>query len=199
MNGKSASWDPFALLLIDVQKDFWTDRMSQPFADYDKNVRRLLHLCRHDGIDVVHLRARFQPDGSDWMVRYKSLGRIPCIEGTPGVEIFSCAKEEPGEFVIFKQSFDGFQKPALQAYLEKKQKRYILIAGLVTSVCVLLTAAAAAQRGYLVGVVEECCADTPEAHEQTLQGYPFVFDRVSLDKITACHDTWLADINRLIT
>lgn len=199
MNGKSASWDPFALLLIDVQKDFWTDRMSQPFADYEKNVRRLLHLCRHDGIDVVHLRARFQPDGSDWMVRYKSLGRIPCIEGTPGVEIFSCAKEEPGEFVIFKQSFDGFQKPALQAYLEKKQKRYILIAGLVTSVCVLLTAAAAAQRGYLVGVVEECCADTPEAHEQTLQGYPFVFDRVSLDKITACHDTWLADINRLIT
>lgn len=197
MASKSGKWDPFALLLVDVQKDFWTDRMSQPFADFDKNVRRLLHLCRHEAIDVVHLRARFQPDESDWMIRYRSLGRIPCIEGTPGVEVFPCAGDEPGEFVIFKQSFDGFRKPALQAWLEKKQKRYLLIAGLVTSVCVLLTAATAAQQGYLVGIVEDCCADSPEAHEQTLQGYPFIFDRVSVARITACHDTWLADIKKL--
>ena len=197
MNAASRNWEPFALLLIDVQQDFWTDKMSQSFADYEKNVRQLLHVCRHEGIDVVHLRARFQRDESDWMVRYKSLGRIPCIEGTPGVEIFPCAREEPGEFVIYKQSFDGFHKPALQAYLEKNQKRFLLVAGLVTSVCVLLTAATAAQRGYLVGIVEECCADSPEAHEQVLQGYPYIFDRVSLDQVTACHDMWLADLDDL--
>lgn len=197
MNAASRYWESFALLLIDVQQDFWTDKMSQSFADYEKNVRQLLHVCRHEGIDVVHLRARFQRDESDWMVRYKSLGRIPCIEGTPGVEIFPCAREEPGEFVIYKQSFDGFHKPALQAYLEKNQKRFLLVAGLVTSVCVLLTAATAAQRGYLVGIVEECCADSPEAHEQVLQGYPYIFDRVSLDQVTACHDMWLADLDDL--
>jgi len=197
MNAASRNWESFALLLIDVQQDFWTDKMSQSFADYEKNVRQLLHVCRHEGIDVVHLRARFQRDESDWMVRYKSLGRIPCIEGTPGVEIFPCAREEPGEFVIYKQSFDGFHKPALQAYLEKNQKRFLLVAGLVTSVCVLLTAATAAQRGYLVGIVEECCADSPEAHEQVLQGYPYIFDRVSLDQVTACHDMWLADLDDL--
>ena len=197
MNAASKNWESFALLLIDVQKDFWTERMSQDFADYEKQVRNLLHVCRHEGIDIVHLRARFQQDQSDWLVRYRNLGRIPCIEGTPGVEIFPCAKDEPGEFVIFKQSFDGFHKPALQAYLAKHEKRYLLVAGLVTSVCVLLTAATAAQRGYLVGVVEDCCADSPEAHEQTLQGYPFIFDRVSIDQIVACHDMWLADIDNL--
>ncbi len=198
MNRKTRNWDPFALLLIDVQKDFWADRMSQEIADYEKHVAKLLHVCRREGIDVIHLRARFQPDKSDWMVRYLSLGRIPCINGTPGVEVFSFARDEPGEFVIYKQSFDGFLKPALQAYLEKNGKRYLFVAGLVTSVCVLLTAAAAAQRGYLVGVVEECCADSPEAHEQTLQGYPFVFDRVSVDRIVDCHDTWLEDIAALV-
>ena len=198
MIAASRNWESFALLLIDVQKDFWTERMSQEFADYEKHVRNLLHVCRHEGIDIVHLRARFQQDESDWMVRYRNLGRIPCIEGTPGVEIFPCAADEPGEFVIYKQSFDGFHKPALQAYLEKNQKRFLLIAGLVTSVCVLLTAATAAQRGYLVGIIEDCCADSPEAHEQTLQGYPFVFDRVSIDQIIACHDMWLADIDKLI-
>lgn len=197
MGTKPKNWDAFALLLIDVQKDFWADSMSQTFSDYERHVAQLLHVCRSEGIDIVHLRARFQADESDWMVRYRSLGRTPCIEGTPGVEVFPFASSEPGEFVIFKQSFDGFQKPALQAYLEKNAKRYLLIAGLATSVCVLLTAATAAQQGYLVGLVEDCCADSPEAHEQTLQGYPFIFDRVKVDQIRDCHDMWLADINKL--
>ena len=197
MSTPSRNWDQFALLLIDVQKDFWKDEMSQSLADYESNVRRLLHVCRYEGIDIVHLRARFQKDESDWMVKYRFLEAIPCIEGTPGVEEYPFAGAEAGEFVIFKQSFDGFHKPALQAYLEKNQKRYLLIAGLVTSVCVLLTAATAAQRGYLVGLVEDCCADSPEAHEHTLQRYPFIFDRVTADQLTSCHDMWLEDIRKL--
>jgi nicotinamidase-related amidase len=197
VNVKSRNWESFALLLIDVQNDFWTGDMSQSFADYDKHVRQLLHVCRHEGIDIVHLRARFQQDESDWMVKYRSLGQIPCVEGTPGVEIFPFAEDLPGEFVIYKQSFDGFHKPALLAYLEKNQKRFLLVAGLVTSVCVLLTAATAAQRGYLVGIVEDCCADTPQAHDHTLQRYPFIFDRISVEQITDYHEMWLADIDAL--
>lgn len=197
MNAKSGNWDSFALLLIDNQHDFWAGEMSQTFADYEKNVSRLLEVCRHEGIDVVHLRARFQQDESDWMVKYKSLGRIPCIAGTPGVEIFPFAQDEPGEFVIYKQSFDGFLKPALPAYLEKNRKRFLLLAGLVTSVCVFLTAATAAQHGYLVGIVEDCCADSPEAHNHTLQSYPFIFDRTSVDQLTADHGKWLEDLDRL--
>ncbi len=197
MIAASRNWESFALLLIDVQKDFWTERMSQEFSDYEKHVRNLLHVCRQEGIDIVHLRARFQQDESDWMVRYRNLGRIPCIEGTPGVEIFPCAQAEPGEFVIYKQSFDGFHKPALPAYLEKNKKRFLLVAGLVTSVCVLLTAATAAQRGYLVGIVEDCCADKPDAHDHTLRRYPFIFDRTSVDQISANHEKWLADLGQL--
>lgn len=197
MSTSSRNWDSFALLLIDVQRDFWTDEMSQEFANYEANIRQLLTVCRDEGIDIVHLRARFQQDESDWMIKYKSSGRIPCIEGTPGVEIFPFAKDEPGEFVIYKQSFDGFHKPALPAYLEKNEKRFVLVAGLVTSVCVLLTAATAAQRGYLVGIVEDCCADSPQAHEHTLQRYPFVFDRTSIDQIVATHDKWQDDLGKL--
>jgi len=197
VNAKSGNWESFALLLIDNQHDFWTEEMSQTFADYEKNVSRLLEVCRHEGIDVVHLRARFQQDESDWMVKYKYLGRIPCVAGTPGVEIFPFAQDEPGEFVIYKQSFDGFLKPALPAYLEKNRKRFLLLAGLATSVCVFLTAATAAQRGYLVGIVEDCCADSPEAHNHTLQRYPFIFDRTSVDQLTADHGKWLADLDRL--
>jgi len=170
--------------------------MSQPFAEYERNVARLLSLCRATGIDIVHIRARFQADKSDWMSRYRLTGRIPCIEGTPGVEIFPCAEHAPGEFVMYKQSFDAFLKPALPAYLEKHGKRFVLVAGLVTSVCVLLTAATAAQRGYFVGVVEDCCADQPAAHEHTLGRYPFVFERATLESIPANHARWCDELRR---
>jgi len=185
------------MLLIDVQRDFWTDEMSAAFPDYERNVGELLTLCRRERIEVVHLRARFRPDQTDWMVKYRFLDRIPCIEGTPGAEIFPCAAEGAGEKVIIKQSYDGFQNPELGAYLSGKKKGFLLIAGLVTSVCVLFTAATAAQNGYLVGIVEDCCGDNPEAHEHTLQRYPFVFCRTTSAQIIDNWQAWTDQINQL--
>jgi nicotinamidase-related amidase len=176
--------------MIDVQEDFWTNEMTAAFPDFRKNVANLLEICRREGIDIVHLRARFKPDKSDWMVRYHFRDGIPCVEGTPGEVVFPCAGEAPGERVFYKQTFDGFLNPELHNHLQESGKRYLLVAGLVTSVCVLLTSAAAAQRGYLVSVVEDCCADQPEAHLRTLERYPFVFDRVMAADITGCRDKW---------
>jgi nicotinamidase-related amidase len=190
-------WESFALLLIDVQEDFWASPMSQERPAFEQNVGHLLETCRREGIDIVHVRARFQPDRSDWMAKYRFRDSIPCVAGTPGVKVLPCALDEPGEFVIYKQSFDGFLKPALDAYLEKNDKRFVLVAGLVTSVCVLLTAASAAQRGYLVGVVEDCCADQSAAHGHTVARYPFVFERLIAREITANHAKWIKDLQQL--
>lgn len=187
----------FALLLIDVQKDFWTEEMTISFPDFDSNVATLLGLCRNEGIDVVHLRARFRTDRTDWMGRYLLLDSIPCIEGTDGAQAFEFAREGPGETVIHKQTFDGFLNPELDKYLSDNGKRYLLVAGLVTSVCVLLTSASAAQRGYLVSVVDDCCADKPEAHVHTLERYPFVFGTTTIDDIAGNLDKWADEIGSI--
>jgi len=190
-------WRSFALLLIDVQKDFWTGEMDVAFPDFEENVAGLLELCRREGIDVIHLRAMFSKDKSDWMVRYLFRESIPCVAGTAGARHFDCAAENGGEPVIVKQTFDGFLNPELPGMLDAAGKRYVLVAGLVTSVCVLLTAAAAAQRGYLVGLVEDCCADKPEAHLHTLDRYPFVFDPVTRGGIVGQYDNWTRQLAAL--
>ena len=191
----SDTWSPFALLLIDVQRDFWTDEMRAAFPDYEDRVGNLLARCRDAGIDVVHLRAAFAPDRSDWMIRYRLAGRIPCLDGTPGAEVFPFAEAADSEAVFVKQSFDGFLKPELDDHLRQGGKRFLFVAGLVTSVCVLLTAASAAQRGYLVALVEDCSADQPTAHAHTLERYPFVFSRTTSDRLVDDRDTWLAMLN----
>jgi filamentous hemagglutinin family protein len=74
------------------------------------NVASLLKLCRQEGIEVIHLRARFNLDKSGWMPIYKLGRRMPCVDGTSGVELLEEAREIPGELVIEKQCFDGKQK-----------------------------------------------------------------------------------------
>jgi nicotinamidase-related amidase len=190
-------WSEFALLLIDLQRDFWPEKLAQCFPQFPDRVVQLLELCRGEGIEVVHLRAVFQPDMSDWMVRYKLRGRIPCVRGTPGVEALPFAAEAAGETVIVKQTFDGFRNPRLLAHLRRKGKRFVLAAGLLTSTCVLFTAASAAQLGFLTVVVDDCCADEPSAHEQTLDRYQFIFDRTTVEGVPDRYAEWQATLEQL--
>jgi nicotinamidase-related amidase len=190
-------WKQFVLLLIDVQRDFWPERLAQSFPGFPSQTAQLLELCRREGIEVVHLRAGFQPDKSDWMVRYMLRGRIPCVQGTPGYDTLPFAQEAPREVVIVKQTFDGFHSPQLLKHLEQKRKRFVLAAGLITSTCVLFTATSAAQHGFLVAVVEDCCADEPSAHEQTLERYQFIFDRTTVERIPDCYVEWQAALAEL--
>ncbi|MBI1731601.1 MAG: cysteine hydrolase [Gammaproteobacteria bacterium] len=193
------NWGEFALLLIDVQRDFWRPGMEQKFPAFESNVARLLELCRAERLDVLHIRARFKPDGTDWMVRYRLLGSLPCIDSTAGAEVLPCASERPGEPVIYKQTYDAFLSPAVPAWLERAGKRYLLVAGMDTAVCVLLTGAAAAQRGYLVAIVADCCADPGGAHDHVLARYPNVMERVIIGQIVERHDPWRRQLSELKT
>lgn len=93
-------WQQFALLLIDVQEDFWNQELEQAFPEFRDNISRLLGFCRQEGVEVVHLREVFNPDGSDWLPRYRLRGRAPCVRGTKGAAVLSVAQEQLGEMVI---------------------------------------------------------------------------------------------------
>ncbi|MBJ88754.1 MAG: hypothetical protein CMO98_02750 [Woeseia sp.] len=197
MTNPSKNLSEFAVLLIDVQKDFWTKEIATDFPDFPSKVAQLLKFCRTEGLDIIHLRAGFKKDESDWMLRYRLLGEIPCIEETSGTNVLDCAREVQGEPIIIKKSFDGFINPLLEEILEKRNKRCLLVAGLVTSVCVLLTAATAAQKGYLVNVIEDCCADTSEAHCYALNNYPFIFNCTEVSRINTDMEIWISELQRL--
>lgn len=192
-------WNPFAILLIDVQEDFWPASSAAEFPSFPERVARLLTFARQQSIDVIHLHAQFKADRSDWMVRYKAGDRkLPCIENSPGVRVLSCAAPEPGEKMIMKQSFDGFCGTDLEQTLQESNKRFLLVAGLITSVCVLFTAASAAQRGYLVALLEDCCADKSlTIHNSVFNNYPFVFERASVDSIVDNYNRWMSELQKL--
>lgn len=197
---KNRDWGPFALLLIDVQTDFW-DEVGTYFPDFPDNVRRLLDFCRAEGVEVIHLRAMFKPDLSDAMPYYRLKRReLPCIEGTGGVQPESFALELGGEKVFHKQVFDGFLNPELDAYLRERGKKFLITAGLVTSICVFLTTASAYQRGYLTALVTDCCADTPKNHQSIITQYDgMCFDTATLRSLPEQYQVWRKEMDLLNT
>ncbi len=197
MTNHQTDWSSFALILIDVQQDFWPQEIASAFPHLPGRIEQLLALCRRVGITVIHLRAGFAPDQRDWMAKYRLTGAMPCIRGTAGAEVLPCAAAMPGEVVIEKQVFDGFQTEALLPLLRQAGKRFLLTAGIETSVCVLFTMASAAQLGFLTAVVEDCCADLPEKHRHTLHSYPFIFERVTVDTITDNYGRWTTMLEEL--
>ena len=166
--------EQIALVLIDIQKDFWEPIFGdQSFELFPENIAKLLSISREKGFHIIHVRSVFQPDRSDWMLFYRPKGRgqIPCIAGTEGTEFTEFAEPMGGEKILEKQTFDSFIDTELDEHLQSRGIKTVLIAGLETSVCVLFTANSAYQRKYLPLVVSDACADTWERHENALEMY----------------------------
>jgi nicotinamidase-related amidase len=163
-----------ALLLVDIQRDFWRPLAAEPrCAPFPANVASLLAAARALRLPVIHTHASFAADGSDWMLFYRPEGRgnIPCIAGTDGAAVEEFAAPAAGEPIILKKTFDGFVATDLEHELHVRNIRAVLIAGLVTSVCVLFTATSAYVRNIVPILVHDACADMPADHDATLRRY----------------------------
>ena len=190
-------WNPFALLLIDLQESFFKSGLRELFPNFPDKISGLLNLCRSEGIEIVHIRSLFNPDMSDWMVKFKLSGAIPCIQGTPGAETLPFAREQAGETIIVKHTFDGFHNPELAEYLHRRKKRFVLTAGLVTTICVSLTTASAAQNGFLASLVADCCAAV-NRHDEMLDWLEgFTLGRTSSEEIPEKYDQWQQALTKL--
>ena len=166
--------EQIALVLIDIQKDFWGPMSGDLiFEAFPENVSKLLSISRERGFNIIHVRSAFQPDRSDWMLFYRPEGRgqTPCLVGTEGAEFTEFAEPLKGEKIVKKQTFDAFVGTDLEDYLQSNGIKAILIAGLETSVCVLFTANSAYLRKYLPLVVSDACADNEKRHETAIEMY----------------------------
>ena len=109
----------------------------------EKRVEELLSFARSRNLMVIHVRADYSPEKSPWFPRWDEMNRLSG-KGTMGVvspdDVCSFAKELEGEHIIAKPTFDGFLNTSLESLLKDNGITEILVGGIVTSCCVLLTA-----------------------------------------------------------
>jgi nicotinamidase-related amidase len=138
-----------ALLIVDIQNDYFPGG-AFPLVEPEAAAaaaRRLLDSFRASGEPVVHLRHVWDAPDAEFM-----------RPGTPGVEIHPEVAPAAGEPVIDKDAPNGFLRTPLEQTLRKLGAGKLVIAGMMTSMCVDATARAAADLGFDVTVAADACA-----------------------------------------
>lgn len=172
------------LVLVDLQNDFCDPggacaRAGQDITPVQKMlpaVFDLISLAHEFKIPTVFLRVTHGPwfDTDAWVLRGKSgstidVARAPiALDGTWGAE-FCRVQPGPGDLVITKHRYSGFDHTELELALRAKHCRTVVLAGTQTNICVRQTAFDAVAHSFDVLVVRDCVASTvPSLHEASL-------------------------------
>jgi len=132
--------------------------------------RPVLHVtvgaAHADGLDApVHMRKLF--------VEFKN------FVGSRDHEILDELTPAPGEHVLRKTTIGAFASTNIDSLLRALGCEQLYMVGISTNMCVETTAREAADRGYLVSLVEDACATThEELHQVTMRNFQRLFGRV---------------------
>ena len=145
------------------------------------NIQRLLAGFRGRGGEVLYLTVGAgKRDISDAPPHMEKLFRdLDNYEGSHEHEIIDALKPEPGESVLNKTSIGAFASTGIDHLLRSLGKEQLYMTGVSTNMCVETTAREAADRGYLVTLVEDACGATrEELHHGTMVNFQRLFGRV---------------------
>ena len=95
-------------------------------------------------------------------------------------EILDELKPLTGEHLLRKTTIGAFASTNIDSLLRSLECEQIYLTGVSTNMCVETTAREAADRGYLVTLVEDACGTTHEdLHQVTMRNFQRLFGRVS--------------------
>lgn len=138
-----------ALVLIDLQNDYFPGGKME-LAGSSEAVERaggLLEAFRRKGLTVIHIQhLSLRPDAPFF------------LPGTAGVEIHHRVQPLAGETVIQKNYPNGFRQTRLGEHLQGLGVRQLVLAGMMTHMCVDATTRAAFDLGFECLLAHDACA-----------------------------------------
>ncbi len=159
------------------------------------NLRKLIDFCHEVGIPVIYTKfSSFMPDGGDFSknlkftnkLAYDLMGEVafPYIFH-PSSDIIDELKPEEQDFVLQKNTSGTFISTRLDSFLRNMEVETVLVSGVVTNFCVHSTAREAADYGFYVVIVEDCCAAwSLDIHQATLNSFGLLYGHIlPYDKI----------------
>ncbi len=165
--------DQTALILIDIQNDYFENGALElkgaPQAA--SQAALLLMEFREKRLPVVHVQHE------TLQIESGSL-----IAGTTGQRIHSSVTPLLNELCLTKHFPNAFWKTDLERHLISIGVNHLVIAGMMTHMCVSTTSRAAMERGFDITVIQDACA----THALELNG-----DEISS---TTVHNTALAEL-----
>lgn len=149
-------------------QDYYFDRLDKMVLP---GVRRLQDAFREHQLEVIHTRIQsLTRDGRDRSKGHRRLGLL-AAPGSRDADFIESVAPDPArdEIVINKTASGVFSSTNLHYVLNNLSIEALFVVGVYTNECVETTVRDACDLGYLVTVVDDCCATvTPELHMASL-------------------------------
>lgn len=138
-----------ALILVDIQNDYFPGGAMELSGSVaaGRNAGKILRAAREAGILVVHIMHLSTRPGATFF-----------LPGTPGSEIADPVRPRGSELVIRKESPNSFRNTGLLDLLREQGITDLIIAGMMTHMCIDSTCRAAADLGFSCSLVPDACA-----------------------------------------
>jgi nicotinamidase-related amidase len=137
------------LLIIDIQRDYFPGGafpLVEPEAAAEA-AKHALDRFRSDGEPIVHMRHIWDAPDAPFFKK-----------GTEGTEIHPLVAPADGETVITKDEANSFLGTNLEEHLRGAGIDELVVAGMMSSMCVDATVRAGADLGFGMSVVHDGCA-----------------------------------------
>jgi nicotinamidase-related amidase len=149
-----------ALLVIDMLNDFIEDEgalLVPGAARIVPRIARILEDARRQGIPVIYVTDSHREDDHEFR-----FWPAHAVSDTWGGEIIRELQPEPGDYIIPKRRYSAFFGTDLDNYLRELGIRKVYLTGVLTNICVYVTALDAAMRNYGVAVFKDAVASLSE-------------------------------------
>lgn len=160
----------FAVLVIDVVRDFTDPNGKVPHADAAKivpTIDRLVERARAHGALIIWVIDSHRPGKVDWELQNV---RDHCTAGTTGVELAPPLEPIESDYLITKRRYSAFVGTDLDLILRDNHIDTLILTGTKTNVCIRATAQDAFEHNYRVIVPRDCVStDKPHLHEANLE------------------------------
>lgn len=161
-----------ALLLIDLQNDFLARPTLEPSPELlVARAATLLGTCRAHRMPIVHVRMTTTREPDNRLPHWRRDNRWTCLDGSHGHAFPAPLEPRPGELVLDKPGFSGFENIQLEPWLAAAGIDTVLVAGLYVHNCVRATAVDAWRSGRAVVLVEDAVGQYDPLEAETTTAY----------------------------
>jgi biuret amidohydrolase len=181
---------PKALIALHFQNDichrdgkvpFSLDRDASEPKGFMEASRTLIESAREKGWTIVHIHIAFAEDYSDLprnCRQFRAVADIGAVKrGSWGAAAMDGFEPEAGDVALVHSCNNGFQGTGLDDVLRGRGIDTIAVMGLATQFSVEHTVRHAADLGYFVTVVHDCCASAnAAAHAASLDVMSYLAD-----------------------
>ena len=135
-----------------------------------QNQQRVLEACRKAGIEIIYTTIEsLTRDGRDRSLDYKISG-IHVPKGSWEALVIDEIGPADDDIILPKSSSSVFNSTSIDYVLHNLGIEYLIVFGIITEQCVESAVRDAADRGYLVTLIDDCCASySAQAHNQSIE------------------------------